>query len=304
MERLLLVTNLAHEDRGEDLYLAERFGEHYDLTIASPTAAVPLLAAQAVDGCLIRNAWPGRQFKDAFAAIERLTALNSITTYNPLLPGRRGPVENKAYVVDLFQQGYGVIPSYHGPEDMVTAGYPEGQQVLAKPMDGCSSAGIVEMALKDSQPAPGRFVFQPKIVFSFEISFYFIDGHFAWAMRSGGPSADDRWDLTLYDATAAEVDWALAFVHWNNLPYGIERIDVAKLPDGGMLLMEVEDSTPMLSLENLPVAVRNVATRAIVESVCQRVSNSRPSQLASRRRTSPLAGLVAAIAGVAKAFVE
>lgn len=303
MDKLLLVTNLTHEDRGEDLYLAERLGEYYGLTIASPTAAVPLLAAQAVDGCLIRNAWPSRQFRAAFAAIESLTSLNRITTYNPLLPGRRGPVENKAYLVELFKRGYPVIPSYQGPAEMGAAGYPESQQVLAKPIDGCSSDGIVVMALADAQPAPGRLILQPKIDFLFEISFYFIDGHFAWAMRSGGPTMAERWKLTLYDANAAEVEWALIFVRWNRLPYGIQRIDVAKLPDGGMLLMEVEDSMPLLSLADLPVAVRDVATEAIVESVRQQVTTLRPSQLASRWRARPLAKLVAAIGGAAKPVI-
>jgi len=75
------------------------------------------------------------------------------------------------------------------------------------------------------------------------------------------------------------------------------------LPDGGMLLMEVEDSMPLLSLADLPVAVRDVATEAIVESVRQQVTTLRPSQLASRWRARPLAKLVAAIGGAAKPVI-
>jgi hypothetical protein len=267
MQKLLLVTNLAHEDRGEDLFLAERLAERFDVCVVSPGAAAQLLAAGAAEGCMIRNAWPGREFKAEFEAIERLAKEHRVGLYNPIVPGRRGPVENKAYLVDLFEQGRAVIPTYATLDAMAEAGFAAEQEILAKPVDGCSSAGIVECSLG---AAPhGAFIYQPRVAFSRELSFYFVDGDFAWAMRSAGPRMADRWDLAPHAASDAHIEWAAEFVRWNGLPYGIERVDAAEMPGGELLLMEVEDSTPFLSLAQLEASTREAVVEKIIQSVAR-----------------------------------
>lgn len=292
MTTLLLISNLTHEDRGEDLLLADRLGSEFDVTIASPKTAVPLLAAKAVDACLIRNAWPSRQFRYEFAVIEQLVAMHALPCYNPFIKGRRGPVEDKRYLAELYEEGYPVIPTYLSPTDMSNAGFLAEDEVIVKPVDGCSSSGITATLLAAAKALPST-IYQPKISFAFEVSFYFIDNHFGWAMRSAGGNIEDRWTLARYAPSPAEIAWAERFVKWNGLPYGIQRIDAARMPDGALLLMEVEDSMPLLSLDALGTHSRDAVLASIVESVTQNLEPLR--FIAERRRATPIEKMVALI---------
>ena len=44
---------------------------------------------------------------------------------------------------------------------------------------------------------------------------------------------------------------AKSFMKWNNMPYGIDRIDFGVTSEGLMLLMEIESDRSYLSLEEL-----------------------------------------------------
>jgi hypothetical protein len=275
-ERLLLVSNLLHEDRQEDLFLADRLSDNWEVALASPAVAIDLLSTRSVQACLIRNAWPSREFHREFGIMESLSHYLDVDFYNPFAPGCRGPVENKTYLHNLFQQQCPVIPSFLDAGSMLTAGHDKSEVILAKPIAGCSSEGIVQTLLGEAPP--GAYIYQPVVAFSHEESFYFIDGEFAYAMKSSGPSMENRWDLTEFTPTAEDVAWAARFVAWNRLPYGLQRIDACRLKEGAsLLLMEIEDSMPWLSLFDLSEARRERVVDLLKGSLYQNLSRDRPS---------------------------
>ncbi|MCX6780209.1 MAG: hypothetical protein NT034_03450, partial [Candidatus Magasanikbacteria bacterium] len=78
---------------------------------------------------------------------------------------------------------------------------------------------------------------------------------------------DQRWELREYVPSQIEVEWASKFVVWNNLPYGLQRIDACRLLDGKLLLMEIEDTFPVLSLEILSENTKNKVLSQLVFSL-------------------------------------
>ena len=278
-DALLLITNLAHEDRAEDLYLADVLSDRWDVTVASPAVAVMLVSAGTIARCLIRNAWPAREFKSDFNMLEALARNRHILFYNPL--GRqRGPVEDKTYLAELYAHGFPVIPTCLTAAEAAHAW--EGGVVLCKPIDGCSSHGIIE-ALANAIPVDAGYIFQPKLSFVHEVSFFFIDDEFVYAMASAGSGPELRWNLTEVVPNAAEVAWAQKFVAWNKLPYGLQRIDAGRLPSGDLLLMEIEDSNPYLSLSDLDASRRQMVVKRLRESMYLHLSSAQPRELVMGR---------------------
>ena len=62
--------------------------------------------------------------------------------------------------------------------------------------------------------------------------------------------------------------FATRFVHWNGTSRGIVRIDgVRETSSDKLLLMEIEDYNPYLSLDLLPLPDRERVADVLVESV-------------------------------------
>jgi hypothetical protein len=78
------------------------------------------------------------------------------------------------------------------------------------------------------------------------------------------PNPQKRWELKPYIASREDVAFALKFINWNTCKWGIQRLDACRLMDGTLLLMELEDYNPFLSLDLLQ---RDVKER-FLESLC------------------------------------
>ena len=150
----------------------------------------------------------------------------------------------------------------------------------------------MEAAAKGGDSAGGSFVIpdpllQPMVEFEYEVSFFFFEGEFMYAMYNGEgrnegsdgasidtptvdadagapplPDASDtanRWSLRVYQPTPADMAFALKFVQWNSCSRQIQRVDACRMCSSGesrwgsgvLLLMEVEDYNCWLSLGDL-----------------------------------------------------
>ena len=89
-------------------------------------------------------------------------------------------------------------------------------------------------------------ILQPFIDFEYEVSFYYIDNVFQYALYA--PNKDRRWELIRYQPTAEDLRFAQQFVDWNDLEHGIQRVDACRTTNGPLLLVELEDLNPYLSL--------------------------------------------------------
>ncbi len=54
---------------------------------------------------------------------------------------------------------------------------------------------------------------------------------------------------------------------WNALGHGIQRVDACRAPDGGLLLVELEDLNPYLSLDRVSEEVREAFAGALTGSL-------------------------------------
>jgi len=56
-------------------------------------------------------------------------------------------------------------------------------------------------------------------------------------------------------------------VDWNDIEHGIQRVDAGRTPGGGLLLVELEDLNPFLSLDAVDESTREAFVAAMSASL-------------------------------------
>ncbi|MET7341203.1 hypothetical protein ACIOEZ_11260 [Streptomyces sp. NPDC087866] len=257
---VLFVTDLAYEARGrrycdEDIRLTSRLREDFDLALCHPRDAAALL--DRFDSVVVRNSGPVLHYQEAYDAFRARALELGTRVYNPLTG--RGDMAGKQYLVDLSRAGYPVIPTVDRAADLGLL--PEAAGYVVKPKLGADSVGLSFVTTPEIAPgADGTLLVQPRIDFRYEVSFYYVDHDFQYALHA--PDPERRWVLEPYAASAADLAFARSFVEWNTLDHGIQRVDACRTADGELLLVELEDLNPYLSLDRVAAPVREAfATR-------------------------------------------
>ncbi|MEV0786564.1 hypothetical protein AB0I52_27120 [Streptomyces sp. NPDC050423] len=259
---VLFVTDLAYEARGrrycdEDVFLTSRLREDFDTALCHPRDAAALL--DGFDATVIRNSGPVLHYQEAYDAFCARARELDARVYNPLTG--RGDMAGKQYLVDLSRAGYPVIPTVDRAADLGLL--PGAEEYVIKPKLGADSAGLRFVRSPGLSPclsselsseSDGTQLIQPRIDFRHEVSFYFVDHDFQYALYA--PHPEQRWVLEPYEASAADLGFARSFVEWNTLRHGIQRVDACRTADGELLLVELEDLNPYLSLDRVAEPVR------------------------------------------------
>ncbi len=238
---VLLVTDFYYQAKGreyyrEDLELSGYLRKHFTLYMAHIADALEL--ADHVDVVLLRNTGPQMLHREHLRLLQKRKELS---LFNDL--SGKGDIQGKKHLLELFQAGYPVIPSYSRKADI-------GQRVdryLLKPLDGADSLGVQVVSWDELEESYPNMVVQPLLDFEYELSFYFINDTFYYALYAPDPKR--RWELESYSATEEDIAFAAQFIRWNSLQHGIQRVDACRLHDGRLLLMELEDYNPFLSLD-------------------------------------------------------
>ncbi|MDT0433828.1 MULTISPECIES: hypothetical protein [Streptomyces] len=263
--RLLYVTDLAYPARGrrygdEDVFLTSRLREEADLALCHPRDAAALL--DAFDAVVVRNSGPVLAHQEAYEAFRTRALERGTPVYNPL--HGRADMAGKQYLLDLFAAGHPVIPTVDSADDLHLL--PETDAYVVKPKLGADSLGLaVVPAGRLPDLTDRRILVQPRVDFAHEISFYYVDHDFQYALYA--PDPERRWELTPYQPTVADLEFAQDFIDWNTLDHGIQRVDACRAPDGGLLLVELEDLNPYLSLDALEEPVRDAFVGALKRSL-------------------------------------
>ncbi|MFD5806392.1 ATP-grasp domain-containing protein [Streptomyces sp. NPDC127020] len=275
--RLLYVTDLAYEARGrrycdEDIFLTSRLREEFDLALCHPRDAAALL--DAFDAVVVRNSGPVLGHKDAYDAFRERAAERGTLVYNQLTG--RADMAGKQYLLDLTAAGFPVIPTADRAEDLHQL--PAADEYVVKPRLGADSAGLRIVPANRVQEAlrtgAGELLVQPRVDFAYEVSFYFVDHDFQYALYA--PRPERRWQLEPYDATVADLDFARRFIEWNGVDHGVQRVDACRAPGGELLLVELEDLNPYLSLDALDEAGRDAFVGAL-RTALRRLLATRPT---------------------------
>ncbi len=300
--KLLYVTDLTYPARGrrygdEDAYLTRQLRDHFDLAICHPLDAAALM--DSFDGVIVRNSGPVLHFQTEYDAFRTAATERGTRVFNQLTG--KADMVGKQYLVELYDAGYPVIPT----TDSDPLSLPEATGYLVKPKLGSDSIGLRKVtrdelttlsldgpaldgpALDGSAPdgsalggsadglapdgltpdglALGGLLVQPLIDFRYEVSFYFVDRDFQYALYT--PNPDHRWELDPYEPTDEDLAFAQRFVDWNAIDHGIQRVDACRTRSSELLLVELEDLNPFLSLSHTDDTSRSAFVKRLASSL-------------------------------------
>ncbi|MFF3513016.1 hypothetical protein [Streptomyces sp. NPDC002573] len=263
--RLLYVTDLTYPASGrrycdEDIDLSSRLRADFDIALCHPLDATALM--DGFDAVVVRNSGPVLHYQEAYEAFRARAAAQSTRVYNPLTG--RADMAGKGYLLDLTEAGLPVIPTVDRPEDL--GRLPETARYAVKPKAGADSIGLDFVPRSRlAELTWGDILVQPRIDFRYEVSFYYVDDAFQYALHA--PDPERRWVLEPYEATDADLAFARRFIDWNTLDRGIQRVDACRTRDGDLLLVELEDLNPYLSLDLVPGRTRDAFVAALTASL-------------------------------------
>jgi hypothetical protein len=261
----LFVTDLAYEARGrrycdEDIFLSSRLRNDFDVALCHPLDAAALM--DAFDAVVVRNSGPVLHYQKEYDAFREQAVARGTRVYNPL--SGRADMAGKQYLLDLTAAGYPVIPTIDRPQDL--GRLPETDQYVVKPKAGADSIGLSFVPQEQlTGLAHGDILVQPRIDFRYEVSFYYVDDAFQYALHA--PDPERRWVLEPYRSTEADLDFARRFIDWNTLDHGIQRVDACRTQEGDLLLVELEDLNPYLSLDHLDAPTRDTFVTSMTTSL-------------------------------------
>ncbi|MEV8377648.1 hypothetical protein AB0P21_33225 [Kribbella sp. NPDC056861] len=242
--KILYVTDLTYPARGrrygeEDSYLTRQLRDHFDLALCHPLDAVALM--DGFEAVVVRNSGPVLHFQAEYDEF-RAAAISRGTRVFTQLTGKADQI-GKQYLVELSDAGYPVIPT----TDSDPSTLPESAGYIVKPKLGSDSIGLRKVSRDELTTLPlDGLLAQPLIDFQYEVSFYFVDRDFQYALYAPDPA--QRWELQPYQPTDDDLVFAQRFVDWNAIDHGIQRVDACRTQAGELLLVELEDLNPFLSL--------------------------------------------------------
>jgi hypothetical protein len=258
--KILFLTNIHNGDPKEDRFLEKELTPYFDLIVSHPLECDRYLSS--IEGIIIRNIWPTYEYSEKWEQLVKKIKNLRIKTYNPLTG--KGDNRGKDYLIELYKEGFPVIPSINKVEDINRL--PESEFYYIKPKDSCDGFGdekltkseLMKKKLKD-------YIIQPYEEFSSEPSFFFIDNKFLYAITMPNRLTDRK--IEKYEPTQKDLVFAKKFVEWESLPYGIQRVDAVRTKKGELLLTEDEDIAEYLYLLDMPSASIKMIVENIINSM-------------------------------------
>ncbi len=246
---ILYLTDLSFNAKGreyykEDLFLSAQLRDNFQILLCHPCDSWKF--ELSVDLIVCRNTGPVLFYKEYFDEfLERVKTYN-IPTYNSMTG--KADINGKRYLADLTRQGYPVIPTIDENGDW--RDLPSCDRYMLKKIDGADSIGV-RTASRDEISSREHFGYlvQPFVEIQYEVSFYFVDKDFHYALYA--PDPNRRWHLEEYKPSSEDLEFALKFIRWNAIEHGIQRVDACRSTSGDLLLVELEDLNPYLSLDRI-----------------------------------------------------
>ena len=178
------MTDLYYKAKGrnyyeEDLWLTGLLKDYFDVVLCYPVNSESF--EKDVDLIIFRNTGGVSGFKDVYEAFVKRVKTRHLKTFNEFTG--KADMMGKQYLLDLNTAGYPVIPTVDTMEDICKL--PDATKYVIKPKDGADSIGLeflLREELEARELAPGTMLIQPMIDFQYELSFYFINDKFEYAL--------------------------------------------------------------------------------------------------------------------------
>jgi hypothetical protein len=252
---ILYLTDLYYPAKGrnyyeEDLFITSQLKRNFNILIGNPQQALAFL--DKADIVVFRNTGPVVYYQEYFNEFVKTVSESEIVTFNSF--DGKADMKGKQYLLDLYRQNFPVIPSIDRIDDLDKLAEPD--RYIVKLKNGADSIGMetVKKSELEKTILEDKLI-QPFIDFEYEISFFFINDEFQYALYA--PDTSKRWELKAYEASREDLDFAQSFIDWNKMQRGIQRVDACKLKNGQLLLVELEDLNPFLSLDALTEDVKS-----------------------------------------------
>lgn len=268
MKKILFVTDLYYNAKGrnyyeEDLFLTSSLREDFKLLICNPKDINDF--NEDFDLILFRNTGPAANFEKEYKIFRNKIKTHNLLTYNSF--DGHGDMNGKNYLMELTDKNLPVIKTINNIKDFHKL--PIVKNYIIKPIDGADSIGLEYLSkddvFKKIKPYDYSTLIQPFIDFQYEVSFYYIDRKFQYALYA--PNKGERWKMEEYNPTKDDFDFCNRLLSWNNLSHGIQRIDACRDENGDLLLVEMEDLNPYLSLLDISSTLRDKFVFSLKESL-------------------------------------
>lgn len=267
--KILVLSNPNNEEYIEDLYVAESFREEGHLVDILWIDYDEKLDSK-YDIIIRRNTWVEEESETYSYTIkdkilkERLIKKN-IKTVN--LEGLDD--KGKGYLCELFKKGKKVIPTIDNLDELDKLPYSK-EYVLKDSNSFGSGLGQRVVRAEDLQRKfkKGDLI-QPKLNFISEVEFYFVGDQLMYIYEFIPSKYPDYPTPKLIDVTEEEKELAYEFAKISNLKIGFQRIDFLRLENDELILLEIEDNSPHMNLEELTSTFRKNVLDEYKENVYQ-----------------------------------
>lgn len=247
MKRILYVTDLYFKAKGrqyheEDIFITSFLKQNFNVLLVHPTQAIAFL--DVADLLIFRNTGPIMDYKKEYYNLMEAVQLKNSKTFNSF--DGKADMQGKDYLIQLTKLDFPVIPTVEQLNEINTLGITD--QYMIKIKDGADSIGMEVVNFEQLKKIDlSNKIIQPFIDFEHEISFYYINNQFQYALYA--PDKTKRWELQEIDVNTSDIQFANQFIQWNDMQQGITRVDACRLKDGSLLLVELEDLNPFLSIQ-------------------------------------------------------
>ncbi len=268
--KIAVVTNLYDECSDEDYIIAKSFaedGHHVDI-LNFPVDHKLIKDYQLI---VFKNAWDlnEKTYRNYFAQeAEFFKAVKKAKV--PIVNTLDGKLDfatrGKRILVDLYKQGYNVVPTIDDMKELDLL--PKSDFYIVKPTIGydgfdmkkVSAKKISKVVLKDE-------VVQPKLSFKSEIQMYFVNGRFMYALKYSPSKWPDYPDPVEVKLNRSQIKMGEDLFKLYGLTCSFGRVDFLELEDGKLIMLEMADSNPNMSLPYLSKKTLNKFLTAFKKAV-------------------------------------
>jgi hypothetical protein len=267
MKTILYLTDLYYVAKGrnyyeEDLYITSKLKQYFNVLIGHPHQAIDYL--DIADLVIFRNTGSILGYQEYFTNFLEVAKQKEVLSFNSF--DGKADIKGKQYLLDLTKEGYPVIPTIENTQDINQLG--EQESFIVKLKNGADSIGMEILSKQEliTNNPTGKLI-QPLIDFEYEVSFYYLNDSFQYALYA--PDKNKRWQLQEYQPTLEDFEFAKKFINWNNIKRGITRVDACRCKDNSLLLVELEDLNPFLSIELLSPEKRDEFISNLIKVVSE-----------------------------------
>jgi hypothetical protein len=182
MKTILYVTDFYYEAKGrkyyeEDLYITSKLKAHFNILIGHPHQAISFI--DSADLIVFRNTGAIMEYQDYFNQF--LVVVNKKNSLNFNSFDGKADIKGKQYLLDLMKENYPVIPTVGTIEELQKLGNSE--KYIVKIKNGADSIGMKILNKKELLKFnPSDQLIQPLLDFEYEVSFYYLNDEYQYAL--------------------------------------------------------------------------------------------------------------------------